>query len=255
MAITIVCAFALAVVAAIRGTWSPCGLSMLSTITPVTERARGHRYPAAAAWFIAGAAVGGACLGAVAAAIAAAFHAVGPSRSLSLALVGAAALVGVASDLAVFGISLPLHPRQVDETWLRKFRTWVYAGGFGWQIGTGFATYIMTAATYALVVVAALTASPVVAFAACVTFGTLRGAAVLLSARARTPERLAALHRRLDRAEPASRALAVAGQAAVAAGAVAALAGPGWSTAVIAACLAATLRKVRSGLFLTRPNA
>ena len=33
-----------AAVAALRGMWSPCGLSMLSTLNPVSERARGHRF-------------------------------------------------------------------------------------------------------------------------------------------------------------------------------------------------------------------
>ena len=42
-----------AAVAAIRSTWSPCGLSMLATITPVGERGRGNRYRSTAAWFVA----------------------------------------------------------------------------------------------------------------------------------------------------------------------------------------------------------
>ena len=41
-----------AVAAAVRSTWSPCGLSMLSTITPFGERAKGHSYRATAAWFV-----------------------------------------------------------------------------------------------------------------------------------------------------------------------------------------------------------
>ncbi len=47
-------AVVVAVAAAGRSTWSPCGLSMLSTITPLGERARGHRWGATAAWFVAG---------------------------------------------------------------------------------------------------------------------------------------------------------------------------------------------------------
>ena len=47
------------VAAAVRSTWSPCGLSMLSTITPMGERGRGHRYRATAAWFVVGAVLGG----------------------------------------------------------------------------------------------------------------------------------------------------------------------------------------------------
>src|SRR5262245_28638289 len=44
-----------AVAAAVRSTWSPCGLSMLSSITPFGERSRGHRYSVTAAWFVVGA--------------------------------------------------------------------------------------------------------------------------------------------------------------------------------------------------------
>ena len=51
--------------AAARSTWSPCGLSMLASITPLSERGRGHRYRSTAGWFVAGATVGGATLGAV----------------------------------------------------------------------------------------------------------------------------------------------------------------------------------------------
>jgi hypothetical protein len=39
-----------AVVAALRGTWSPCGLSMLSSLNPVSERSRGHRFWGTAVW-------------------------------------------------------------------------------------------------------------------------------------------------------------------------------------------------------------
>ena len=46
-------AFAVAVVAGARSTWSPCGLSMLASITPLAEQGRGHRYRSTAAWFVA----------------------------------------------------------------------------------------------------------------------------------------------------------------------------------------------------------
>ena len=62
----------LAIAAAVRSTWSPCGLSMLSTITPIGERGRNNGWAASAAWFVAGAVLGGATLGAGAALLAAA---------------------------------------------------------------------------------------------------------------------------------------------------------------------------------------
>src|SRR5690606_28323748 len=54
MALVIVLTSLVALAAAIRSTWSPCGLSMLSTITPIGEQARGNRYATSVAWFITG---------------------------------------------------------------------------------------------------------------------------------------------------------------------------------------------------------
>ena len=114
-------------------------------------------------------------------------------------------LVAMASDCRVGGFRLPIHPRQVNERWLMQYRRWLYASGFGFQIGTGFATYIMTAATYLVVLLAVLTGSPAWAMTAGLAFGLVRGAAVLLSSRCRSPESLRALHRASSRFEPASR--------------------------------------------------
>ena len=206
-----------AVVAGARGTWSPCGLSMVSAINPLAERGRGYRYWLTAVWFVAGAVAGGALLGAVAAMAAWPAHAL-PARALLGSL---GCLFALACDCKLGWFRLPIHPRQVNERWLTQYRRWLYASGFGFQIGTGFATYIMTAATYLVVLLALLTGSPGWAFAAGLTFGLVRGAAVLLSSRCRTPESLRALHLTLDRLEPASRRAVVMVEA-VAAGALAA---------------------------------
>src|SRR5258708_9198431 len=58
-----------AVVGAIRATWSPCGESMLSSITPLGERGRNNRFAVAASFFIAGSLLGGAAIGGVAGAL------------------------------------------------------------------------------------------------------------------------------------------------------------------------------------------
>jgi hypothetical protein len=92
----------------------------------------------------------------------------------------------------------------VDERWLVRYRRWIYAGGFGVQIGTGFATYIMTAAVYLTVVLAVLAGSPWQAFAVCVVFGLARGLTILCAAAARTPERLRGMHHRLAALDGAS---------------------------------------------------
>ncbi len=172
---------------------------MLSSITPVAERSRGHRYGVTASWFIVGAALGGATLAMAAALLALAVRATGAGATGLLIGCAAVLAVGACTDAGAFGRRPPFLHRQVDETWLRAFRPWVYGAGFGWQIGVGFTTYIMTAAVIATLVLAALTASPALACATGLLFGTTRGLMVLLSARATTPEKVRDLHRRLDR--------------------------------------------------------
>ena len=165
-ALLVVLASVVAGAAAIRSTWSPCGLSMLSTITPIGERGRNHRYASTAAWFILGATLGGATLGLGAAVLAAGVGALDLSPEAALGATAVLAAVTIASDLNVGGFRLPSHTRQVNESWLDEFRSWVYGGGFGWQIGVGLATYVTTAAVYLMIAMAALTGDPLVAFAA-----------------------------------------------------------------------------------------
>jgi hypothetical protein len=195
-------ALVVAAAAAVRGTWSPCGLSMVSAINPLAERGRGNRYWLTTCWFVLGSVLGGLLLG-LAAAVPAWLASALPHRSA--ALIGAlGCLVALAADRRVAGFRLPLHPRQVNERWLTQYRRWLYAAGFGFQIGTGFATYIMTAATYLAVLLAALTGSPGLAVLTGLVFGLVRGSAVLLAARCRTPQALRSLHRRLELLAPAS---------------------------------------------------
>jgi hypothetical protein len=213
-----------AVAAAVRSTWSPCGRSMLSTITPFGERSRGYRYWATAVWFVVGAVVGGASLGGVAAGLAVVARAAGlaahPGWTVSLVALAALAAAGV--DASVFGEVIPIWRRQVDDGWLARYRRWVYAAGFGWQIGVGLATYIMTAAVFLVIVLAAVGANPVTAVVICTGFGLVRGLAVTLTARAESPVQLRELHRRIDRAGPAVRTAVIVVELAVSVAVVAA---------------------------------
>lgn len=220
----LVSAAVVAVVAAARGTWSPCGLSMVSAINPLSEQGRGYRYWLTCVLFVAGAATGGLLLGGAAAVLALLGGLLSTTSALAVGVL--AGLVTIASDLRLGGFALPHHPRQVDEDWLGRYRRWVYATGFGLQVGSGFATYVMTAGTYLLVVLAALTGSPAAALALGLLFGTVRGLAVALSARATSPERLRALHRRLAALDGPSLQAAVLAQAAVVVVLAGELAGP-----------------------------
>jgi hypothetical protein len=230
-------AFFLAVAAAIRSTWSPCGISMLSTLTPLGERSRGHRYPVTVAWFVTGAVLGGLTLGGLAAGVAVAVAAWSPPARTTALIVVLASLVTIGSDLRVGGIGLPRIPRQVNEVWTGRYRGWAYASAFGWQIGVGLTTYVMTAAVYLTVLLAALTGQPAVALGVGVAFGLVRGLAVLVGCRLTTPEAIRRFHRRFEGLAPWSLRAAVAAQAAVLAVGAAELGASGLSViAVVLGC-------------------
>jgi hypothetical protein len=252
-------AAAIAVVAAARSTWSPCGLSMLSTITPMGERARRYSYGGTAAWFVAGAVLGGAMLGLGAAALAAGVARLDLAPSTAVTIAGVLAAMTAASDAQLGGFRLPGHRRQVNEVWLDRYRSWVYGAGFGWQIGVGLATFIVTAAVYLMLAVAALTGEPGTAFLVCAGFGFLRGLAVLLSRGATTPQRLQALHRRFDELSAPSRRGTIAAQLGVAAVAGVAVGGPVAGVAVgalgVAAVGLARWRPLASASAGTAPSA
>ena len=214
-----------AVAAAIRSTWSPCGLSMLSTITPMAERSRGRRWGLTATWFVLGAVLGGATLGVLAVAGAALIGVLDLSAGVALGIAAVCALVAASMDLGI-GTRMPHHRRQVNEVWLDQYRSWVYGMGFGWQIGTGLSTYIMTAAVYLTVALAALTGSPAAAMAITVLFGLTRGLMILLGVRLTDPERLRRFHRRFDELGPAVRWSVIVVQVCVAIAAGAAAWGP-----------------------------
>ncbi|MFZ6004889.1 MAG: hypothetical protein ACOYXM_13260 [Actinomycetota bacterium] len=250
----VVLASVVAVAAAARSTWSPCGLSMLSTITPIGERGRNNRYGVTAAWFISGAVLGGATLGAASAGLAAVVGQAGMSGATRLAIAAVIGAFTISSDLALGGWRLPTHKRQVNETWLDQFRSWVYGGGFGWQIGVGLATYVTTSAVYLMIAIAALTASASAAFAVVTGFGLVRGLAVLLGRGLTTPQRMMALHRRLDELLPAAQRAVVAVQAGVVA--VAAGAAWGWAAAAamaIGGVVAVTARTPRPAVRAPHP--
>jgi hypothetical protein len=231
---------ALALAAAARSTWSPCGLSMLSQITPLAEAGRGQRFARTAVWFVAGATLGGLTLGAATAAAALLLAALGLGHSTATAFVACVAFAGATVDTHLLGFGPPFVTRQVNEAWLSKYRPWVYGGGFGWQIGAGVTTYVMTAAVFVMIILAALSASPLTALTIGTIFGLARGLAVLMGARLRSPAALYDFHRRFEaRSEPVRQAVIAVqlGVAALATGLVA----PALVTVGVSAVAAATL--------------
>jgi hypothetical protein len=202
-------ACATALVAAARSTWSPCGLSMLASITPLSEAGRGHRYRATATWFVAGSAVGGVALGLVVAPFALGFAALSLTSAQVSIVVFAVATATAISDIGLKGFRLPVHHRQVNERWLDQFRPWVYGAGFGWQIGTGLATYIVTAAVYLMMVLTALTGQVLLVVGVGSLFGLVRGLSVCLGRHITDSDSLRTFHHRFQLLGPKIRGVTI----------------------------------------------
>ncbi len=167
---------------------------MLTSISPLGERARGNRWSLTVTWLVMGTLAGGAALGAI-------LGAVGRSvpvtldeswRLSALALAGAAAAVW---DLKVR--RFPIH-RQVNEDWLSAFRPWVYGWGYGLQLGAAVVTAVNTALVPMFMLAALLTRDPMSGLLVGAAFGAMRGLTVTLNRRVRNAAGLARLHHRLD---------------------------------------------------------
>jgi len=182
---------------------------MLASITPLGERSRRQRWWLTVLALIVGGAGAGAVLGA---SLATAGRALPLGRAERLDLLLGIAALGATIELLG---RLPTHRRQVDQSWLGRYRGWVYGLGFGAQLGVGVSTIVTTAAVYLTLAAAALAPSVTAGAAIGGVFGLLRGATVLVAARVDSPARLTALHGRLHRLEPAARTFALAAQAVV----------------------------------------
>jgi hypothetical protein len=170
--------------------------------------------------------------------LAAITDAVGISSAAAAGAAAVIALVCAAFDARLFGAAPPFFRRQVNEDWLNRYRGWVYGVGFGWQIGAGVTTYIMTTAVFALVAFGALSASPGFAFGAVMTFALVRGLAVFATDSSTSHDELLALHARTARAEPVVRRAVVFVLASVAV--IAATVAAGWlGLAAAGTCVAA----------------
>ncbi len=208
----LVVALLIASAAAARSTWSPCGLSMLSTLTPMAERGRGRPFLPTALAFLLGSIVGGVALGGGAAVLGAAFSLFSPSETTRWVISALALACGGFVDAQLIGPRLPFHRRQVNDRWLSRYRWWVYGGGFGLQVGVGIATYIMTAGVFVTIVLATLHGNPLVAVAIGAWFGLVRGLAIFVGAGVHQPADLHRLHRWFERERNAARLLTMAVQ-------------------------------------------
>jgi hypothetical protein len=166
---------------------------MLASITPLGERGRRRRWGTTVTAHVVGSTLGGAAAGALA----------GTLGLLVLGGVSWNARIGFVAALLAAGLLLDLvgkvpgPRRQVDESWLDRYRGWVYGAGFGFQLGAGVVTIVTASAVYVALGAAMATASPAVGAAIGAVGGLVRGAAVLSGARVQTPEQLMSFHARM----------------------------------------------------------
>ena len=123
---------------------------------------------------------------------------------------GAAALAAAALDVAG---RLPKIHRQVDETWLTRYRDWVYGAGFGLQLGIGALTIASSASLYLTWVVELVLAAVAPAAVVGAIFGLARALPLVGTARVVDADTLRAAHRRWQARLPVARWATVAVQA------------------------------------------
>jgi hypothetical protein len=163
---------------------------MLSSISPLGERARHSRWWLTTTAYLLGSLVGGLALGGLFALLGSLVP--GPVRAApaTFVVVAALLLLGLALDLRVGGATLPSWRRQVDVAWLDRYRGWVMGLGFGGQLGFGLVTIITSATTYAVALLAALSGDLRAGLVIGGVFGLVRAQPSLLMARVRDREAL-----------------------------------------------------------------
>jgi MFS family permease len=192
-----------AAVGALRATWSPCGQSMLASLTPVGERSRGFSWRVTATAYAVGATGGGALTGVVLGTVGSLLP--GGEGWRGPALLGAL-LTALLIDATPLRRRLLRARGQVNEDWMTRYRGWVYGFGFGARLGVGFTTLVACAAVYATFVSELLAGSAVVGGLIGVTFGAVKALALLPARTGRDQPSLHALHRALARWDsPAAR--------------------------------------------------
>ena len=185
-------ALIIAIGAAVRGNWSPCGESLQAQIHPLGEQSRGNTWAVTVGAFtIASALAGGIVTGLM--------GWVGSiwtfDTTTALMATGLLGLVAGALDLSP--LKPPTPRRQVNENWIGRYRGWVYGAAFGVQLGVGFSVFVMSWGYYAMLLAAALTGSLAAGFLIGCVFGLGRGLLLHLAGRIDQPDKLAKFHMRM----------------------------------------------------------
>ena len=161
---------------------------MLTSISPLGERARGNRWTVTVTLYVVASVLGGLTTGAL----------LGFAGSFLDASAWVAAAVCAVAALLDLVRRLPTIRRQVDEDWLTRYRGWVYGVGYGYQLGLGVVTRVTSAATYAMLGLCLLSGSTAAGLAIGGCFGLARALPILALRGAQTPDRLREIAARLE---------------------------------------------------------
>ena len=181
---------------------------MLSSISPLGERARNSRWWLTTAAYLVGSCAGGLGLGAIASLLGSAVPEDTRASPWVLGVVALLLLVGLAYDCAPDSRQVPSWRRQVDVNWLDEYRGWVMGLGFGVQLGFGLVTIITSATTYGVVLLAALSGDLGAGLAIGAVFGLVRALPSVLMVRVRDRSALHAVFARVERGAKPARILA-----------------------------------------------
>src|SRR6478735_6425407 len=175
---------------------------MLTSISPLGERARASRWWVTTTAYVVSSVVGGLALGLVASTLGSLLPASWRSSPLAYVVVAVALVTGLLLDLGVAGGRLPTWPRQVDQAWLGRYRGWVVGVGFGAQLGFGLVTIVTSATTYAVALLCLLSGDPAVGLVVGGPFGLVRALPSAFMGRVVTREQLWRVLAGVERAAP-----------------------------------------------------
>jgi sulfite exporter TauE/SafE len=193
---------------------------MLASITPLGQRGRGASWTRTVTSYVVACAAGGAVMGTTLGALGSVLP--GVDTTVTVLVVAALAVLAAASDLR--GRPPSLH-RQVDESWLTRYRDWVCGVGFGFQLGLGAVTIATSASLYLTWLLEVLAGSPAAGALIGLVFGVGRALPILTNRHVLDPESLRRSQRRWQRFLAVVRPATIAVETAAAVALVVAVAG------------------------------
>jgi MFS family permease len=165
---------AVAFVAGVAGSWSPCGLSMVDTLAPEACGGRRRTSVVGALAFAGGALIGGV---ATFGGLAVLGDALGAGGGAAAAIAAACLVVAAAGDAGGRRI-VPQVRRQVPESWRRVLPVPLAAALYGVLLGLGFTTFVLSFATWGLAAVCLAVGTPATGVLVGLAFGLGRAVPV-----------------------------------------------------------------------------